>query len=104
MSTDDLDGANGAFYSNERNAHCRTPLLINAGARQASIKQRIVLLLQDWWLWELLSALIALFATVAIITILVLYDGSPLPDWPSAFTVRKSINSDALSRTEYLDS
>ena len=68
----------------------QTPLLRKALPKPASVKNKIALLLQDWWLWEILSALTAILATTAIILILVIYDSSSLPDWPSVFTVRRN--------------
>lgn len=68
----------------------RTPLLKKGMPKPAVVSNRISLLLQDWWLWEILSAIVAVLATSAIVVILVLYDNSSLPDWPSVFTVRCS--------------
>lgn len=65
----------------------RIPLLNISVPKTSSPSKNFSLLLQDWWLWELLSALLAVLAVTAIIVILVLYDGSPLPDWPSVITV-----------------
>ena len=70
----------------------QTPLLKKGLPKPSSISQKISLLLQDWWLWEILSALIAILATSAIIVILVLFDSSSLPDWPSVFTVRHCLD------------
>ncbi len=102
MSAHHSNGANRSPRSDEHNADSRTPLLIKSVPKPASISQRIALLLQDWWLWELASVSIALLATIAIIVILALYDGSSLPDWPSVFTVRMSIISNPLFSAEDL--
>lgn len=104
MSADHSYGAYGNPQSDEHDADFRTPLLAKSLPRPASITQRIALLLQDWWLWELASASVAVLATTAIIVILVLYDGSSLPDWPSVFTVRRFTISNALSTAELLSS
>lgn len=65
-----------------------TPLLKQSVPRPASLSRKLSLLLQDWWLWEILSALTALISSTVIIVILVIFDSSSLPDWPSVFTVR----------------
>ncbi len=84
------------FYLNEaipamsdaQDVDFRTPLLKQSVPRPASLLRKISLLLQDWWLWEILSALTALISSAVIIVILVVFDSSSLPDWPSVFTVR----------------
>lgn len=88
MSANHLNGflqARSDHYPDDVNAH--TPLLTKSLPKSASLSRKISLLLQDWWLWEILSALVAILATTAIIVILVLFDGSSLPDWPNAITV-----------------
>ena len=74
--------------SNSQDADSRTPLLKQSVPEPASLSPKISLLLQDWWLWEILSALTALISSTIIIVILVIFDASSLPDWPSVFTVR----------------
>lgn len=74
----------------EADAHPQTPLLSKSISKTAAIGEKTAVLLQDWWLWELASAVVASLATIAILLILLLYDGSSLPDWPSVFTVRIS--------------
>ena len=64
-----------------------TPLLRRSLHAKASSSGKVSLLLQDWWLWELLSAVTATVATSAIVTVFVVFDGSALPDWPSVITV-----------------
>ncbi len=71
------------------NADHRTPLLKTTLSRQNQIRQRIARLLGDWWLWEILGATIAVLAILAIVAILLTYDSSSLPGWPSVFTVRQ---------------
>ena len=73
--------------SNTQDEDSRTPLLKQSIPRPASLSRKISLLLQDWWLWEILSALTALISSTVIIVILVIFDSSSLPDWPSVFTV-----------------
>lgn len=102
MSADHSHGANGNAQSDEHNADSRTPLLTKPLPKPALITQRIALLFQDWWLWELASASVAVLATTAIIVILILYDESSLPDWPSVFTVRVPITFNTLSSAERL--
>ena len=70
-----------------QDADSRSPLLKQSVPRPASLSRKISLLLQDWWLWEILSALTALISSTVIIVILVIFDSSSLPDWPSVFTV-----------------
>ncbi|KAK0507926.1 hypothetical protein JMJ35_009815 [Cladonia borealis] len=70
----------------------RTPLLKQSVPRPASLSRKISSLLQDWWLWEILSALTALISSTVIIVILVIFDSSSLPDWPSVFTINSTIS------------
>lgn len=65
----------------------RTPLLKHGVPEAASLPRKIALLFQDWWLWEILSALIAILSSTLIVVILIIFDSSALPDWPSVFTV-----------------
>lgn len=74
--------------SDTQDVDSRTPLLKQSVPRPGSLSRKISLLLQDWWLWEILSALTALISSTAIIVILIIFDSSSLPDWPSVFTVR----------------
>ena len=74
----------------ERNADSTTPLLKQASSQRCSVRPKIARLLGNWWLWEILGAAIALLAVLAIFIILMIYDSSSLPDWPSVFTVRRS--------------
>lgn len=71
-------------------ADAQTPLLRKSLQKSAAVSTKIALLLQDWWLWEILSAITGLVAIIVIIVILVLFDQSSLPDWPSVFTVRST--------------
>ena len=71
-------------------ANAQTPLLRKSLQKSAAVSSRMALLLQDWWLWEILSAITAVVAIIVIIVILVLFDQSSLPDWPSVFTVRST--------------
>ena len=71
-------------------ADAQTPLLRKSLQRSAAVSMKIALLLQDWWLWEILSAITAVVAIIVIIVILVLFNQSSLPDWPSVFTVRST--------------
>ncbi|KAL6721585.1 hypothetical protein ACLMJK_000689 [Lecanora helva] len=70
----------------------RIPLLNKSRPEPITLSKNISLLLQDWWLWELCSALLATLSTTAIIVVLVRYDGSPLPDWPSVITLNSVIS------------
>ncbi len=87
MSSYQADEAaqDGSHYN--RDVDSQTLLLQKELPKSASIARQVSLLLQDWWLWEILSAITAILATTAIIFVLVLYDRSSLPDWPSVFTV-----------------
>ena len=76
------------IMSNPQDVDSRTPLLKQSFQKPPSLSHKLSLLLQDWWLWEILSALTALISSTVIIVILILFDSSSLPDWPSVFTVR----------------
>lgn len=86
MSTNRVDGN----VQVRHDVDSRSPLLIKSLPKSSSLSTQISLLLQDWWLWEISSAFVAILATAVIVIILALYDGSSLPDWPSMFTVRQS--------------
>lgn len=75
-------------HTNERDANSQTPLLKRPLPKPATLVARIILLFQNWWLWEIVSAITAVLAVTVIIIILVVYDQCSLPDWPSVFTVR----------------
>jgi hypothetical protein len=49
-------------------------------------------LLQDWWIWEILAVILSIAATAAIIIILAVYDGHPLPSWPYQITLNAIIS------------
>lgn len=93
-----LDGHAREADSYDRNVDSQIPLLKKPIPEPAAASKRIALLVQDWWLWEIVSALTAATAIAVIVTVLVAFDQSSLPDWPSAFTVRSIYvpDSDAL--------
>lgn len=88
MPSSNGEGRAPSSAENQADAHSQTPLLSKSIPKPASIREKVAVLLQDWWLWELASAVVASLAFIAILLILLLYDGSSLPDWPSVFTVR----------------
>ena len=73
-----------------------TPLLKKASRHTDSLSQKVSLLFQDWFMWELLSAVLALLSLVAIVCVLAAYDSSSLPDWPSVITVGFSLLSPVI--------
>ena len=75
-------------HTNEQDANSQTPLLKRPLPKPATLLARITLLFQNWWLWEIISAITAVLAFTVIIVILAIFDQSSLPDWPSVFTVR----------------
>ena len=93
-----LDGHIQDANLDERDAHSQTPLLRGSATRSTSVLKRTCLFFQDWWLWELVSAGLAVLAVIVIINILVVFDQSSLPDWPSVFTVRSIFILDANLR------
>ena len=65
-----------------------SPLLPkDLGKWSSSLISKLGLSFQDWFSWELVSALVALVSVSAIIVVLAIFDNSSLPDWPSIFTV-----------------
>lgn len=72
-----------------QHANSRTSLLNAAGQQSSSISQKTSNLLQDWWLWEILSSFVSLLSILSIVVILIVYDSSSLPDWPFVFNVRQ---------------
>ena len=79
--------ASSADHDDGHGDNARTPLLKKASSHTNSLSREVSLLFQDWFMWELLSALLALLSLVAIVCVLVVYDSSSLPDWPSVITV-----------------
>lgn len=64
-----------------------TPLLQKTFTQTRSLPQRLTLALQNWFLWEILSATTAVVAMAITVIVLAIYDSSSLPDWPSSITV-----------------
>ncbi len=85
-----LDGHNQDPNPDERDTDPQTPLLLlkKPLPKPTSMSKRMALLFHNWWLWEIVSAGIAVLAVTVVIAILVVFDQSSLPDWPSIFTVR----------------
>ena len=46
----------------------------------------------DWWLWEIAGIVLSLSVTVAIVVILAIYDGHPLPKWPYSITLNAMVS------------
>lgn len=74
------------------------PLLRTASSKATTVASNTSNLLADWWLWEILSASTSVLALFVIAVILLVYDGSSLPDWPSVFTVRPVLLPTAMCR------
>lgn len=49
-------------------------------------------LFDDWWAWEIVAVMLSLAATAAIIIILAVYDGHPLPSWPYKITLNSLLS------------
>ncbi|KAL2048120.1 hypothetical protein N7G274_000031 [Stereocaulon virgatum] len=81
-----------ATINNSHAGDSQTPLLKRSVPKPASRGHAISLLLQDCWLWEIFSALTAISATSAIILLLVFFDSSSLPNWPSIITINSAIS------------
>ena len=64
-----------------------TPLLPTEATRRSISMTRLSVLLQDWWLWEIVSVVTCLLAIVVVILILAIFDSSSRPDWPSIINV-----------------
>ena len=82
-----LDGHAQNADPDERDADSQTPLLKRIVLKPPTALKRVSLLFQNWWMWEIVSAIVAVLAIIVIIVILVGFDQSSLPDWPSVFTV-----------------
>ena len=48
--------------------------------------------LWDWWLWEIAGIALSLSVTLAIVVILAMYDGHPLPKWPYSITLNAMVS------------
>ena len=88
----DLDDPNQDANLDERDVDSHTPLLRKSLTTPISASKRLLLLFPNWWLWEILSASTAVTAIAAITIILVAFNQSALPDWPTVFTVRSYHN------------
>lgn len=62
------------------------PLLKSQSSYHTRIVEKIASLLSNWWLWEILGAIICLIAFSMIVLLLAIFDGSSRPDWPSIIT------------------
>ena len=72
----------------QEHADSSTPLLkANHIRGTQSTRQKVSSLFADWWLWEIISAVTCILALTVVVVILLVYDSSALPDWPSVFTV-----------------
>ncbi|KAI9711901.1 MAG: hypothetical protein M1812_007055 [Candelaria pacifica] len=49
-------------------------------------------LVQNWWLWEIISLVTSVCATSGIVGVLVYFDGHPLPSWPYSITLNALIS------------
>lgn len=79
---------NDANHSNSHMLDPRTPLLSSGPNKSRnSLSRELTGLFQDWWLWEVFGAITSVLALLVIVTILMIYNSSSLPDWPSIFTV-----------------
>lgn len=46
----------------------------------------------DWWTWELCAILTSLISLAAIVLVLLLHEGRPLPDWPWSITINSLVS------------
>ena len=46
----------------------------------------------DWWLWELLSWLTSAASITALVVVLSIHNGRPLPQWPLGITLNTFIS------------
>lgn len=46
----------------------------------------------DWWIWELLALLCSVISLVAIVLVLRLHEGRPVPDWPFSITINSLLS------------
>ena len=69
-----------------------SPLLQKTGQLKSDWSQRISQSFADWFAWEILSAAVAILSFVAIVIVLLKFDDSALPDWPSIFTINSIVS------------
>ena len=62
------------------------------GSRHTRVANRWSRLAADWWIWELCAVLSSLISLVAIVLILRLHEGRPLPDWPFSISINTLIS------------
>lgn len=62
------------------------------GSKRTRAMGRWSRLATDWWIWELSAMLSSLISLVAIVLVLRLHEGRPVPDWPFSITINSMIS------------
>lgn len=68
--------------------NCRTA----ADGKHFESTNIVLRLLYNWWLWEILGALVSITAIIAIVVILASHDGGPLSKWNYSITLNSLIS------------
>ena len=84
-----VEGINEPQNSDGARSDEEQPLLRSKSTNRPPTMQTVSSLLQNWWLWEVLAMGTSLLSVTMITVILLSYDSSALPDWPSIITVRQ---------------
>lgn len=94
-STDPAPAAHGAASQGlltEDESSSQTQSNFQEKNRHQQTADRKASLFRDWWLLELVGATLSLGTTAAIIIILAVYDGHPLPSWPYKITLNSLLS------------
>lgn len=62
------------------------------GSKHTRATGRWSRLATDWWIWELFAMISSLISFVAIVLVLRLHEGRPVPDWPFSITISSMIS------------
>ncbi|KAL4997551.1 hypothetical protein BDV10DRAFT_201811 [Aspergillus recurvatus] len=54
--------------------------------------QSLASILNDHWIWEIVSCFVCLVCLACIVTVLLEYDGKPLPEWPYGITINSVLS------------
>lgn len=94
-----LSQHNDFSYSQTPNSTVYNPIPINDVQQEAASPGRsnhnasaYLLLITDWWLLEIVGLSLCILSLMAIIIILVKYDGKPIYDWPYRITLNAVIS------------
>lgn len=75
-----------------KSQHDGSSHIIRQGSFRLLPGSKFWVLIDKWWLWELLSWIFAAFCILAIVVLLVFYNGRVLPQWPLGLTINAYVS------------